>query len=69
MAGLLPKLLPDDVHNLKQSYRLGLFYFHIAQSIIAGLGTKLFQNLLIPNKEELSLAYRNTKVILLKITK
>lgn len=63
---LCPQWERPDVEKLKAAYNLGLFYFHIAQSLKAAKKGEPITLLQIPDVEELRAAYTDTLRILEK---
>jgi hypothetical protein len=63
---ICPQWEKPDVEKLKAAYNLGLFYFHIAQSLIAAKKGEPIAHLQIPDVEELRAAYTDTLSILQK---
>ncbi|WP_420420859.1 hypothetical protein [Simkania sp.] len=67
VKGLLPKLKPQDVTDLKAAYKLGLFYFQTAQHVISTDEESRPITFVIPDKAELKKAFEDTQAILGKM--
>jgi len=65
--GLLSKLDKQDVKDLQNAYILGLFYFQIGQHVISTDTDAKPVTFVVPDKEELQKAFKDTQRILKKM--